>query len=106
MTDLITDTVAVGEEAGQVKLIFPKPIQWAVFDPQTAKEIGMAMAKTSYEIISGQKQEISGAKVLTAEIEAKLINRLTHVIRSLSEKGKPTGFIAQECLTVVLREVY
>ena len=106
MSDLTTDTMAVGEQDGMVVISFPKPVQWATFDPETAKNIGMAMAKTSYELTTNSKTDASGAKILSETMQAKLVTRLTHVIRNLSEKGKPPGFIAEECMTVILREVY
>lgn len=105
MTDLITDTVAVGEKDDRVCLEFPKPIMWATFDPDTAKQIGLAMAKKAYDLHIGKETEATGVQVVSKELEAKLITRLTHVIKNLTEKNKQPGYIANEVLTIVLREV-
>jgi hypothetical protein len=108
MNELITDTIAIGVEDNKVTLKFEKPIQYARFDDEIAKNIGMEIAKLAYELKTGQKAEMhnAGGKILTAQLEEILLNRLTHVIRNLSEKGKQPGFIAAECLNIVLREVY
>lgn len=108
MNELITDMVAIGIEESKVTLKFEKPIKYARFDDETAKNIGMEIAKLAYELKTGQKAEMhnAGGKVLTAQLEEMLLNRLTHVIRNLTDKQKQPGFIASECLNIVLREVY
>lgn len=103
MSDLTTDTIALKEEDGMVLIEFPEPVRWVKLDPNTAKAVGIQMAKDAYKAQTGG--EADGKVIITQELEAKLITRLTHVIKNLQDKGKLPGFIAQEVMTIVLREV-
>ena len=105
MNDLTADTVAIGERDGQVCLEFQKPIKWAVFDPETARQIGMAIAKESYDLHVGKETDAMPAKIMKAEIEEKLLNRMTIVIKNMTNRGIKPGFIAKEILNIVMREV-
>lgn len=99
-----TTTVAVGERDGQVILSFPKPIQWAAFDPETAAQIGEAIAKEAYQCRYGRKHE--SKSVIGEQVRMRLITRATHVIRSLQDKGKLPGVIASEVVDTILSEVF
>lgn len=107
MTD-VAETVAIGIEEGKVTLKFQQPVQYARFDGNTGRAIGMEIAKLSYELDTGRKMDdpMAGAQVISAEIQNKLQTRLTHVIKNLQEKQRAPGFIAQEVMNIVLREVY
>lgn len=96
-------TCAIGNRDGQVILQFPEAIEWAAFDPETARRIGEAMAREAYAVRYGNKPE--GKSVVADEIRARLLNRATLIIRSLQEKGKLPGVIASEVVDVILQEV-
>ena len=98
-----TTTCAVGERDGQVVLQFPESVQWAAFDPETARQIGEAMAKEAYTIRYGRQPQ--GKSVLADEVRQRLLNRATIIIRSLQEKGRMPGFIAMEVVDAILQEV-
>lgn len=98
-------SVAIGTEDGLIKLEFPENIRYAKFDPDTAKAIGLEMCKLAY----GERfpnSEANGREVISAEIQNKILTRLTFVIKQLQEKGQAPGFIANEVMNIVLREVY
>lgn len=99
-----TDTVAIGERNGQVVLQFHEPIQWAAFDPETARQIGEAIAREAYQIRYGVKPA-EGKSVISEEIRMRLMTRATHVIRSLQDKGKLPGYIAAQVVDTILSEV-
>lgn len=98
------DTVAIGERNGQVVLQFPESVQWAAFDPETARQIGEAIARAAYEVRFGRKPA-DGKSVISEQVRMRLITRATHVIRSLQDKGKLPGFVASQVVDVILSEV-
>lgn len=102
--ELVTDTCAVGERDGNVILEFPKPVRWAAFDTETAKNIGMAMAKQAYETFTGQKGA-DGGKIITDELRAKLVMRIGHIVRDGMSKGLSGDQIAPHVVDTILSEV-
>jgi len=103
MNELTTDTIAFKEEDGMVIIEFQKPVRWVKLNPEIAKQAGMQMAKDAYKAQYGTEAE--GKTIITRELEAKLLTRLTHVIRNMQKNGKAPGFIANEVMAIVLREV-
>lgn len=98
-----TTTCAIGNRDGQVVMTFPQPVEWAAFDPETARQIGEAMAKEAYTVRYGRKPE--GKSIIADEIRQRLLNRATLIIRSLQEKGKLPGHIAKEVVDTILSEI-
>jgi hypothetical protein len=72
-------------------------------DPDAATQIGELMIRYAYHAKTGQ--EVSGQKVLSEQIRNKLQQRVSLVIKNLQDKKKAPGFVAQEVVDVVLREV-
>ena len=101
--DNVATTVAIGERDGMVVFEFPKPVRWATFDPETARQIGESIAKVSYTAKYGKAP--SQGSTLSREIRAKLIARTQHVIRSLQEKGMAPERVANEVLDTILTEI-
>ena len=97
-------TCAIGERDGLVIMNFPKEVQWAAFDPETARQIGEAIARQAYEIHTGLKAD-PGRSIISEEKRTRLITRATHVIRSLQDSGKLPGFIAAQVVDTILAEV-
>lgn len=101
----VATTCAVGERDGKVILEFPKPVQWAAFTPDVARNIGMAMAQNAYNAkYPGQNNDAK--KELTQQLVTKLQTRLTLVIKNLQDRGKDSAYIADEVMNIILREVY
>ena len=99
-----TTTCAVGERDGQVVLTFPFPVEWATFDPETARQIGEAMAREAYKAKYGRASNEKGS-VISEQIRTRLISRVTIIIRSMQNKQKLPGYIAAEVVDSVLQEV-
>ncbi len=98
-------SVAVGEENGRVVLRFPKPIDFAAFDPENARQVGEAMAKAAYHLHTGKKAP-DGRSALSAELKMRLVTRATHIIRNLTDKKVLPGRISQEVVDSILSEIY
>jgi len=103
MSDKVATTVAVGERDGQVILEFPEAVQWAAFDPETARQIGEAIAKSSYAAKYGKAP--SQGSSLSMEIRAKLVARTQHIIRSLQEQHKNSDYVAREVVDTIVAEI-
>lgn len=98
-----TTTIAVGERNGQVVLQFPTEIQWCALDPETARQVGEAIARGAYEVRYGKAP--SRGSTLSLEIRGKLITRVQHIMRNLQELQRPPQYIASEIVDQILREV-
>ena len=98
-----TTTVAIGERDGNVILSFPDSVQWCALDPETARQVGEAIAKEAYHIHTGIK---AGDKsVINEAVRGRLITNITHIIRSEQDKKKLPGYIAALVVDTVLSEV-
>jgi hypothetical protein len=100
-----TTTCAVGDRDGQVVLQFPEAVQWAAFDPETARQIGEAMAKAAYKARFGVDPGANMKSQLVDQIRTRLHASATQMIRSMINKRDLPGVIAQEVVDLVLREV-
>lgn len=98
-----TTTCAIGNRDGQVIMTFPEAVEWAAFDPETARQIGEAMAREAYAVRYGRQPE--SKSVISDEVRQRLMNRATIIIRSLQEKSRAPGFIAMEVVDAILSEV-
>lgn len=105
MSEKAATTCAVGSRDGRVILEFPEAVQWAAFDPDTAKGIGTAMLQHAYNT-KYPDSNVDARKQLSQQLVVKLQTRLTHVIRSLQDKGKQPEYIANEVVNIILSEVY
>ena len=97
--------VAVGEENNRVILKFPKPVSFVAFDPNNARQVGEAMAKVAYHIDTGL-QAPDGRSALSEELRMRLVTRVTHVIRNLTDRKVLPGRISQEVVDTILSEIY
>ena len=96
-------TCAIGNRDGQVILQFPQAVEWAAFDPETARQIGEAMAREAYTVRFGKSPD--SKSIIADEVRTKLLNRATLIIRSLQEKNKLPGLIAMEVVDAILSEI-
>lgn len=105
-------TAAVGIRDGQVVMQFPNAVQWVAVDPQTAVNIGEALARAGYEIRHGHAPQENTA-VLQEEIKRKatdmvrksMITRSEIILRQLLERNRSLNYIATELVDRMLQEV-
>ena len=103
MNDKVATTCAVGDKDGLVVITFPEPVRYASFDPETARQIGEALAKSSYVARYGKAP--SEGSVLSREVRQKLVARIQHVIRSLQDKNNKPKYVAEQVIDTILAEV-
>lgn len=104
MSDSGVTTCTIGVVDGQVVLTFPKQTNWVAFDPETARQLGEAMAKNAYEARYGTPPQGKGS-IVVDQIRTRLHLHATHMIRSMIDKRVLPGRIAHEVVDMVLREV-
>lgn len=100
---------AVGDK---VVLQFPKAVQWAAVDGQTAVSVGEAMARAAHKIRYG-REPASNADVLAHEIKRRavdevrerLITRTILILRTMQEKNRRLDLQAAEVVDRILQEV-
>jgi hypothetical protein len=97
-------TCAVGERDGKVVLQFPEAVQWAAFDPETARQIGLAIAKAAYKAHTGS-DATTGSIVISETLRERMILNITHMIRSLEQKKHKPRYIAMNVVDAILQEV-
>lgn len=105
-------TAAVGIRNGQVVMSFPLAVQWVAVDPQTAVNIGEALARAGFEIRNGRPPRDNVA-VLQEEIKKKatdmvrqsMIRRTEIILVQLLERGRKPTYIATELVDRMLQEV-
>jgi hypothetical protein len=98
--ELTTDTLAVGDRDGMVCLQFPKPVQWCTLDPDTARNVGEAMARQAYVTQYGAAPSRSA---ITVAIQQKLINRVSLLLRN--RPNERPELTAHRLVDIVLSEV-
>ena len=105
-------TAAVGIRDGQMVMQFPNAVQWLAVDPQTAVNIGEALARAGYEIRHGH-QPPDNTAVLQEEIKRRatdmirlsMITRSEIILRQLLERNRSLNYIATELVDRMLQEV-
>ncbi len=103
MNDKVATTCSIGDQDGMVIIAFPEPVSYASFDPETARQIGEAIAKSSYTAKYGKAP--TNGSALSIEIRNKMVSRTQHVIRSLQEKGKSQKYVAMQVVDTILAGV-
>jgi len=74
-----------------------------VHDPAQALEIAELIAKYAYHAQSGRDD--IGRKIMSDVWKAKMLTRVTNVLKRELEKGRKPGFIANNLLDIILSEV-
>ena len=104
--------VAVGDDRGQVVLAFNVPTDRALISPPQASRIAEAIARAAFTAHHGfpprtltSELAIQAKERATEEVRIRLVTRCAHIVRSMMEKGRGPGLIAQECVDAVLKEV-
>lgn len=99
-----TTTCAVGERDGQVVLSFPDAVDFAAFDPETARNLAESIARTAYKAHTGI-DGANGNKVITDVLRERMILNVSHMVRSLIQQKRKNGYIAMAVVDYILGEV-
>lgn len=103
MSNLTTDTVAVGERDGRVVLEFEQPVRWVQLDSQTAAMVAEEIARRSYAQRYGVQPD--RGKALATELRNRMVARTMHVIRSTQEGRRSPDYVARAVVDTILAEV-
>lgn len=96
--------MVVFEHDGQVIMRFREDTSWVAFDPSNAVNVAKAMIDSAVAL--GANVEIMvPRREVTREQRAKLITRVGHIYRSMSEKNRPLPFIASQVVDTLLEEL-
>lgn len=90
--------------SGKVIQRFARPMLFVAFDPSNAVQVGKKMIDCAVDCgaqveIKVPRRQISPAKRLA------LITRATHVMRSMTERGRPPKDIAQHVIDSILSAI-
>ena len=98
--------IEVSDIDGKVLLKFSKDTRNLVMDPENARVIAEGIAKAAYKARYGHKPTGGEQRsIISEQIRMRMINRCTHVIRSLQDQKKMPGYIANHVIDIVLSEV-
>ena len=96
-----TTQVAVGDREGQVVLQFPRPIQWAALDPQTAVQIAKAMMDAAPNC--GMNIEIKLPKpVITEGMRTRMEARALMILNNKRDHTEKTPILARRMVDTIL----
>jgi len=102
--ELLADTVTVAERQGKVLLGTPdRPI--AALDPESARQLAEALARSSYKARFGVDTTPAGQSAVTRATIDVLTNRVSLMLRSMLEQHKPRIFIAESIVREVIARV-
>lgn len=99
-----TTICAVGEREGNVILNFPKSIKWAAFDPETARQIGEAMAKEAYSIHTGKKYD-DNRSIISDNKRNMITKQVEFMINNFALKKKKADFASEAIVDFILGEI-
>jgi hypothetical protein len=100
---ITSDKCAIGELDGSVIISMPRATEALVLDPETARQVGEALAKASYKVKYGR--EPGSASAVSQQVLARLVNQATHLVKKLQEQGVKPAIIANEIVVLVMKEV-
>lgn len=105
--------VAVGCENGRAVLRFPRPIDFAAFDPENGRLVAEALARACYEAHYGRPPPDNVSAVgtsvrakATSEMRDRMVNRIALMLGSMREnKGVTNGRLALELVDRIFADV-
>ena len=87
--------VQTGDDGGEGRLEF-------LLDPEQAREKAEALARACYKARFGVDLVPNGQSAVSRVVRDQMVNRVSHIIRSLTEQHKPRIFIAESAVDAVL----
>lgn len=96
-----TTQVAVGDREGQVVLQYPRPVQWAALDPQTAVQIAKAMIDAA--VNCGMNVEIKAPKPTVSEgLRVRMEARCLMILNNKREHPEKNPILAKRLVDTIL----
>lgn len=96
--------MAIQAEKGQVVVRFREPRHWVVFEPSNAVQIGKHLIDCAVACGANVTIQVPRRKI-SREQRDHLIVRAGHVVRSLSDQGKPPAVIARHVVDAILSAI-
>lgn len=97
---LLTD-VSVSEHNGNVLIGTPERPIFAL-DPAAAHALSEALARSGYKAKYGVDLVPERQSAVTRVVREQMVNRVSHIIRSMTEQHKPRVMIAESVVDAVL----
>lgn len=97
----LASTVSVADRNGLV-LIGTNERPFAALTSEEARLVAEALARSSYKAKFGTDLVPSGQSAVSRVIRDQMVNRVSHILRSLGEQHKPRIFIAESVVDAVL----
>lgn len=95
--------LTLGERDGMVVIQLPHETNEVTITPEVARELGEQIARSAHSAQYGIQSPKNKSQI-AEQIRAKLLVRVSHVIRSLREQGKPDIYIANHVVDTILSE--
>lgn len=93
----------VGEQKGKILLVLAEPKKWVAMEPAQACAIAKDMIDKAVSL--GMNVEIIvPRKPISHGRRTMIVNRVDLVMRKLTEQKRPTKYIAEEIVDIVLRD--
>ena len=106
--------VAIGVVGGKVVAQWKEPTTEITFDPKNAYLVGTHLARAGMEAHNGAATgkemefiagELAQVKVSVSDLQRMaLVQQVSTIIRTLTDQGRKTGYIAKHCVDTVLAE--
>jgi len=75
---------------------------YAILPPEQAHEVAETLARYAYAAKTGSEPRTKS--MIAEQIRAKMVTRISHVIKNLSDRNKPPLYIASEVVNLILSE--
>lgn len=96
----MSEQLEIEERNGAIIVKFPG--DYIIMPPDQAREVAEVLAKYAYAAQYGSEPKTKS--IMAEQIRAKLLNRVSLVIRSLQDKNKKPLYIANEVVNICLSE--
>lgn len=104
--------IAVGDDAGNVILRFPKSVSWAKLDPQNAFEIGEAIARAAHRAKFGTEPPSDSSYIgqqirsrVTEQLRDRMVARTALMLKNMQSSNKTPGYWALQIVDTIFAEV-
>lgn len=97
--------VAIGHHDHHVVMCFPRPARWVKLDSDQALAVAQGLAGNGFEVKHGVAPPDALRRAVTEQDRQVLINRITLMVRSLTERGKDPAYIARMIVDTCLSRV-